>query len=147
MTNTVLRPNNRKGNYSTFDHLFNDIFSPASSGVRQASLQDRVKNTPALANVFKTDKGHTIEMTVPGFTKEDIQISLNEGRLVVKGARNETKETKYVKREFMMNDFERAFHLPQSADLENIDAAVENGILKIGIPNMPEKQPLKILVK
>ncbi len=105
--------------------------------------------TPAV-NEKVDENGYHLEIDLPGVKKEDIEISVNEGVLSVAGERKlEKKEEKdnYTRIESFFGRFERAFKLPNDADLDNIDAKFENGVLKVFIPRKAKPEGKKIEVK
>jgi len=105
--------------------------------------------TPAV-NEKVDEKGYYLEIDLPGVKKEDIDISVNEGILTVTGERKlEKKEEKenYTRIESFFGRFERAFKLPPDADLDNVEAKYENGVLKIFIPRKQKPEGKKIEVK
>jgi len=106
-------------------------------------------------NVFETEKGFKLEVLLPGFVKEDLQLNVHNNLLTVK-VEKEDKENKdeadvykYVHREFSPQNFEKKFRLPKSVNTESISAKFENGILNIELPKKEEaveKAPLEIAV-
>ncbi len=93
------------------------------------------------ANVKETDTAYEIELSVPGFKKEDIQVSLTNDVLTIKAdAQTEKNEAgeKYTRKEFSRQTVSRSFQLPQTANTEKIDASYENGILKVDIAKKEE---------
>ena len=95
-------------------------------------------------DIYEKDNKYYIEMEVPGFNKEDIDISLKEGYLTVKAEKkmsNEEKDEnkKYLRKERNYIKTERSFNLG-NIDEENIDASFENGVLKIEIPKVEENK-------
>ena len=105
--------------------------------------------TPAV-NEKVDEKGYYLEIDLPGVKKEDIDISVNDGILTVTGERKlEKKEEKenYTRIESFFGRFERAFKLPADADLDNVEAKYENGVLKIFIPRKQKPEGKKIEVK
>ena len=95
-------------------------------------------------DIYEKDNKYYIEMEVPGFKKEDIDISLKEGYLTVKAEKkmsNEEKDEdkKYLRKERNYIRTERSFNLG-NIDEENIDASFENGVLKIEIPKAEENK-------
>jgi len=105
--------------------------------------------TPAV-NEKVDEKGYYLEIDLPGVKKEDIDISVNEGILTITGERKlEKKEEKenYTRIESFFGRFERAFKLPPDADLDNVEAKYENGVLKIFIPRKQKPEGKKIEVK
>ncbi len=105
--------------------------------------------TPAV-NEKVDEKGYYLEIDLPGVKKENIDISVNDGILVVSGERKFEKEEEkkhYTKIETFFGRFERAFKLPADADTENIEAKFEDGVLKIFIPRKQKPEGKKIEVK
>jgi len=105
--------------------------------------------TPAV-NEKVDEKGYYLEIDLPGVKKKDIDISVNEGILTITGERKlEKKEEKenYTRIESFFGRFERAFKLPADADLDNVEAKYENGVLNIFIPRKQKPEGKKIEVK
>ena len=102
------------------------------------------KDNRMKCDIYEKDNKYFIEMEVPGFNKEDIDISLIEGYLTVKAEKkmsNEEKDEnkKYLRKERNYIKTERSFNLG-NIDEENIDASFENGVLKIEIPKVEENK-------
>ena len=119
-----------------FDQLFEELLSPRRLPVKSTYVR------PA-ARVLETQSGFEIELLVPGFSKSDLSMTLNGDQLVVKGQatpRNEEDQKKVWLNEFQWTDFERKFQLPESIDLERIEAEVDRGMLCIKLPKKPEMQ-------
>lgn len=87
-------------------------------------------------NIKESDNKFSIELAVPGFKKEDFKINLNGDILNVnaeKKTETEDKNEKYTRKEYSYNAFSRSFSLPQVCNPDSIDAAYDNGILKIAV--------------
>jgi len=105
--------------------------------------------TPAV-NEKIDEKGYHLEVDLPGVKKEDVEISVNDGILTISGERKlEKKEEKenYTRIESFFGRFERSFKLPADADVDNIEAKYENGVLKIFIPKKEKSSGKKIEIK
>ena len=101
--------------------------------------------TPAV-NTREDDKGYYIEIDLPGVKKENINIELNDKILTVSGERKfkeNVKKENYYKIETTFGKFERSFSIPEDADIENIEAKNENGVLEIFIPKTKKEAPKK----
>ncbi|MCX8080272.1 MAG: Hsp20/alpha crystallin family protein [Bacteroidia bacterium] len=98
------------------------------------------KNLPA-ANVKETEKEFKVELSAPGFKKDQLKIEMKDDILTIKGEyqheKTEEKET-YTRREFSQSSFIRNFQLPSSADTDKINAEYKDGILNIHIPKKEE---------
>ncbi|KAA3642442.1 MAG: Hsp20/alpha crystallin family protein [Bacteroidetes bacterium] len=105
-------------------------------------------NIPAV-NIKDTADCYKIEMAAPGMKKEDFSVNLDNGVLTIsseKKSENSEKDNdgNYTRREFSYRSFRRAFHLPDSAESENITASYKDGVLQIAIPKKEEAKPKPI---
>lgn len=97
------------------------------------------------ADIFESDKKYNVVLELPGISKEDVALSINDDNLLtIKGEKktdpNEQKRTFY-RYERAYGTFERKFVLPEDADKNNIKAKFENGILFIEIAQKEPEQP------
>lgn len=91
-----------------------------------------------------------ITADLPGVDPKDIEITMDEGVLTLKGERqSEVREEKegYKRVERVSGAFYRRFSLPDTADAERIEATGKNGVLEITLPKHEKLQPRKIEVK
>ncbi|KAF8996914.1 HSP20-like chaperone [Cyathus striatus] len=92
----------------------------------------------------------TATFEFPGLKKEDIQLNLHDGRLVVSAERNISSEYSkdgYAVRERQYGKFSRALKLAKGVKDDEIKASMENGILTISFPkSSPEEAPRKITI-
>lgn len=88
------------------------------------------------ANIYDNDNGFVIELSAPGFAKEDIHINLEQQTLNITAElkQQDANEEKYVRREFNRQNLNRSFVLPKTVDTDKIGADYQNGILKITLP-------------
>lgn len=126
-----------------FDEQFNNL---------QKLHDDLTKNIPNYPpyNIKKIDDNHyAIEMAVAGFGQQDIDIEMNDGKLVVRGliANQEGEEENFLFKGIANRAFTRTFAL--NDEIEVKDAEIFNGMLKVVLERLiPEhKQPKKIPVK
>ncbi len=88
-----------------------------------------------------------VEVDLPGMSKDDINISIEDNILVISGERNfkdEVKEESYYKIESSFGSFSRSFTLPEEADIENIHAESTDGVLEIIVPKLKEEKTNKV---
>lgn len=98
-------------------------------------------------DIYEKDSNIHIEMDIPGFDKEDINIEINKGNLVITAEKKEeeNEDKKYLRRERKFyGKYQRSFYLGD-IDEENIAASFENGILKISIPKKTEEETKKLI--
>ncbi len=130
----TLNKNNRRGQFpSIFDDrfmrdLFHNDWNPATS-----------KTVPAV-NIQESNESYLLAFAVPGMKKEDFKIELNNDQLIVSAKVEEGKEetVKYTRKEFNFTSFERRFTLPETANVHEIGAKYENGVLNVTVPKKEE---------
>lgn len=104
------------------------------------SSNSSLKPAP-LANIVETADDYRLELIVPGFSKSDFRIQLEDRVLVISAegpAVQENGEEAYIRREFSRGSFSRSFRLSDRLDSGNISAKYENGILMVTIPKVEE---------
>jgi len=142
---TLLFPNNFK-DLDKFFVGFDDQFN------RIAKMHDDLtKNIPNYPpyNIKKTgDNTYVIEMAVAGFAKQDIEIELADGKMIVKGnVRDDSDNDNFLFKGIAARNFTRTFALEDQVEVK--DAEMLNGMLKVFLERIiPEhKKPKKIEVK
>ena len=103
-------------------------------------------------DVAEDDKAYTVTAELPGIDEKDIDVSLAEDVLTVKGEKRAEKEEKNKNRhvcERSYGSFQRSFALPADVDTKRIDAKFAKGVLTVTLPKNPKAQPAakKINVK
>ena len=98
-------------------------------------------------DVRENDNEIIVEAEVPGMSEDDVDITLRDGVLTVKGEkkseREEDKDDMHVT-ERSYGSFNRTFRLPDTVDEDKVTAALENGVLRVTLPKSPEaKAPEK----
>jgi HSP20 family protein len=100
-------------------------------------------------NILEGEADFRIELAAPGLEKSDFKVEVNKDILTVsagKEAQSEA-EVKILRREFSFLNFQRSFRLPNSVDVNGIQAAYNNGILTVTLPKRDEarvKPPVNI---
>jgi len=88
-------------------------------------------------DIYETIWGISIEIEIPGITKEDIKLTITGKKLHIKGEKRFKKEQakqKYYMLERPYGTFNRIIELPENIDTENIKAKINDGVLSISIP-------------
>ena len=91
-----------------------------------------------------TDKGDyfLLQTDLPGFSKEEISLELQENLLTVRAQhKDEVEEERYVRRERRFNSYCRSFRL-KDIDTDKISAKFENGVLTLTLPKLEEVKPV-----
>lgn len=94
------------------------------------------------ANIMEEDTKYWVELSAPGYNKENINVAIEDDTLTITGeVKFENEETKdnYVKREFRTGNFKRSFNLNGMVNIDAIDAKYNDGILRIELPKVEEE--------
>lgn len=96
-------------------------------------------------DVRETEKTYELDIDLPGFKKDEIQIELKDGYLTVSAEKGldedeEDKKGKYIRKERYAGALSRTFYLGEEIQEEEIKAKFENGILSVSIPKEEEKK-------
>ena len=104
---------------------------------------------PAM-NVWTTEDSAVVTAELPGVSPEDIDISVHNHMLTLRGSRRAEEldeSVTYHRRERTHRAFTRSFHLPFPVDVEQVEAGFENGVLSVSLPRAEADKPKKIVVK
>ncbi len=139
--NTIKRTNRLP---FSFDELFQTDWLGGTTQGPKIGL-----NTPAV-NIAETEHNFEIALAIPGLTRTDINIELDNDQLTVASVKKEEKEEvvkKYSRKEFSYASFKRVFNLPETIETTKIEASFENGILEITLPKKEEAkvQPKRLI--
>lgn len=102
--------------------------------------KERAAYVPAV-NVWQENGKYNLELSAPGFQKEDFKIELHNGVLTVSAEYKTEKENtdkNFSRKEFSYGSFQRTFSLPESINEEAVEAKYENGILTISLASVEE---------
>jgi len=101
-------------------------------------------------DVFQTPESIIIKSTIAGVKSEDIDISINNDMLTIRGKREEEEkieEDNYLYRECYWGSFSRSIILPVEVQAEKIEAVLENGVLTIALPKAKTSKQISVKVK
>jgi len=100
-------------------------------------------------DIYEDEKRIVLKLEVPGIPEKDLDVTVENNTLVVKGERKfekEEKEENFHRIERRYGGFSRAFTLPTTVETESIDAKYENGVIKLELKKKAEAQPKQIKV-
>jgi HSP20 family protein len=100
-------------------------------------------------DIQETADGYRLQAELPGLTKEDINITLENNLLRLSGERKferDAKKENFQRIERTYGAFTRAFALPQQVNSEGVQASFENGVLTITVPKAEQAKPRKIAI-
>ncbi|MBR3898522.1 MAG: Hsp20/alpha crystallin family protein [Bacilli bacterium] len=121
----------RRNSFDLFDDFFKNDFGTKGN--------QNLMNT----DIKETKDKYIIEMDLPGFSKENINISLNNGYLEISAnveKKEDNEEEKFVRRERFYGECSRNFYVGEEIKEDDIEAEFKNGILKIDIPKKEESE-------
>ncbi|KAK4386266.1 class I heat shock protein [Sesamum angolense] len=135
---------NRRSN--VFDPFSLDVWDPFEGFPLATSV---ARETTAIANARidwkETPEAHVFKVDVPGLKKEEVKVEVEDGRILqISGERSkeqEEKKEKWHRVERSRGKFLRRFRLPENVKLDEVKAAMENGVLTVTVPK--EKEEMK----
>lgn len=140
----IIRHGRNNTNYNSRDvfSMFDDLFT-----TDMPSRSHRKYNTTPRANVIKTNEGYGIELAVPGFSRDEFEMYVDNDTLTISMKTEDSKEYEdsMLHREYRFSNFKRSFSLPDNASVENISARYESGILYVNVP-VEEKSCTKRII-
>ena len=125
-----------------FDNFFRG--GAVDDGSLEASLW-----SPAV-DVAERDDEFQVKVELPGVSKDDVKITMQDNILTIRGEKKQEKESKnsnYHRVERSYGSFQRSFTLPTSVKHDRIEASYKDGILTIALPKAEEAKPKQIEVK
>ena len=126
--------------FNNMDSIFNDYFQ----------LDNNYLNIPnrwsPSFDIKEYDKSYNIVADMPGVTKKDVNINIDEDMLTIEGCRrvDSDNQDKWYCREIQYGDFKRSFYLPENINKDKITASLDNGVLRIEIQKI---KPIKTKLK
>lgn len=131
------------------DDIFDDFFEFPFDNKDRRKLEKKLYGHHG-KNVMKTDiketsTGYELEMDLPGFSKDEVTVSLENGNLTIRAAKGvdqdekEKKTGKYIRRERYAGVCERTFYVGEELTQEDVKAEFKHGILKLSIPKKEAK--------
>jgi HSP20 family protein len=91
--------------------------------------------TRPLANILKGENEYTIELTMPGFKRNEINVDIQQNILIVSTEKREPVAGKFLYKEVPGKLKERTFEIPDDVDQDRIHAKLEKGILTVYMPH------------
>ena len=124
----------RRDSFDLFDGFFDDGFFP------------RKENSLMKTDIRELSDKYIVDVDLPGYEKENINLSLDNGYLNIKAKysknNEEKEEEKYVRRERFYGECSRSFYVGDKIKEEDISAEFKNGILKIEIPKKEQEEDI-----
>lgn len=101
-------------------------------------------------DVVEEKDNYLVRAELPGISKDDVKVTLQDNLLTIKGEKKheaETKDANYYHKERVYGSFSRTIQLPAGVDAKRIDARFKDGVLHVKLPKTEEAKPKQIEVK
>ena len=123
-----------------YTSIFNDVFHDPffDDFFRTNESRNTTAFRSARCDVKEYDDRWDIEAELPGYTKDDVKVSLNDGTLVIEAQKNadqeeELENSRYIRRERYYGKIRRAFGVGSGVRMEDISASFRDGILTVSV--------------
>ena len=130
-----------------FDDFMNDFsfYNDAPFENVETKLYGHHAKNVMKTDIKETDEGYELEIDLPGFTKDEVKVSLDNGYMTVSAAKGldkdeqEKKSGKYIRRERYAGACERSFYVGDEITEEDVKGEFKHGILKLFVPKKEAK--------
>ena len=127
-----------------FDDFFSDPFEIMMPQSRNPLYGKHAKNLMK-TDVRETENSFEVDMDLPGFKKDEVNLELKDGYLTVSADKALDKDKKdnegrYIRQERWSGSCSRSFYVGDAVKPEDVHAKFENGILQIALPKQEQKQ-------
>lgn len=139
----MFRPNIRNRSFDRMGERYAHVIDPYHFLGRSSFDIPRHERKEPSVNIRREGADFVLELAVPGFTKEEIQVLLDDDILTVRGAKRHSEhreeDQEYILEEFEIDSFERSFKLAKRITQDQISAHYEHGVLRLTFINLTEE--------
>ncbi len=114
---------------------------------REENLPERSREVPAVApvvDIYENDDEILLHADMPGVTKEDVSINVDNGKLFISGVRSLETTGAANWEEFGNVEYQRTFSVPQTIDVSKVNAELKDGVLRLHLPKSEAAKPRQI---
>ena len=128
-----------------FDDFFTDPFGMMVMPQRHDPLYGKHSKNLMKTDVRETEDSYELDVDLPGFKKDEVEIQLQDGCLTVSAAKGldkdeEDKKGRYIRQERYAGSLSRSFYVGEDVEPQDVKAKYENGVLKLFVPKAEVKQ-------
>lgn len=129
-----------------FDEFWNDPFDMDRMLPRgRDPLYGKHSKNLMKTDVRETEGSYELDVDLPGFKKDEVNVELNNGYLTIEAAKSldkddTDKQGRYIRQERYAGSMRRSFYVGEGLEPKDIRAKFENGILQLSIPKSAPKQ-------
>jgi HSP20 family protein len=133
----------------TLQREMNKLFDLSYAGTPWQDTNLLASEWAPAIDVYDSKDNILVKAELPGLKKDEIDVSIQDNQLVIKGEKKkdtEVKEEDYYKTERFYGSFYRSIQLPSAVKEEKVEAKYENGVLKLTLPKKEESKPKQVTV-
>lgn len=130
-----------------FQHRVLNALGNAGTGEREGTA---VAEWVPVVDILEDEKEYLVKAELPEVARENVHVTVENGRLTIKGERRIEKEEsgkKYHRVERSYGSFLRSFNLPENAEAEKVEAEFKDGVLFVHLPKQEKAKPREIEVR
>ena len=125
------------------EDLFDDFMGYPTGRQAAANAYPQVKDMMK-TDIREHDEGYEVDIDLPGFKKDEIQMELNDGVLTISAAKGldkdeEDKKGNYIRKERYAGSMSRSFYVGKHVTVEDVHPKYESGILSFSVPKAEAK--------
>ncbi len=127
------------------EELFDDMFDMNAMFGKKNPLYGKNAKNLMKTDIRETAKTYELDIDLPGFKKDEIQVELENGYLTIRAEKGLDKDQqdkmgRYIRQERYAGAMSRSFYVGTTVTAEDMAAKFENGILQITVPKEPKKE-------
>lgn len=107
----------------------------------------RIRSTVPTVDIYENEEEILLHADMPGVAKDDISVNIDNGTLSLRGMRTLQTLGAASLEEFGDEEYRRTFSVPQTIDLDKINAVVKDGVLRLHLPKSEAAKPKQIEIK
>lgn len=115
-----------------------------TSNEQPAQLGRQLPVTAPAVDIYENEAEILLHADMPGVVKEDIAISIDNGKMTLSGCRRLSSTGAAAWRELAEVEFRRTFAVPQSIDINKVHAELKDGVLRLHLPKSEAAKPRQI---
>ena len=128
-----------------FDEFFDDDFPMIPMRSMRNPLYGKNAKNLMKTDVRETDNTYELDVDLPGFKKDEVQLDLKDGYLTISAAKGldkdqEDKKGKYIRQERYAGACSRSFFVGEGIEPRDVSAKFEDGILRVSLPKQVKKE-------
>lgn len=113
----------------------------------QVEKARRIRRAIPSVDIYENSDEIMVHADMPGVGKKDVSVNIDNGKLTISGIRHTHSHGEMSWEEFTDIEYVRTFSVPQSIDIERVEAELKDGVLKLHLPKSEAAKPRTIEIK